>query len=676
MAGRGLTLAGQHGQSSVAASTLIRMDKPPSLASVSPLPRRSATPTPDYRRMVEAVEDYAIFMLDAHGVILSWNRGAQRLKGYEADEIIGRHFSVFYPPELLARRWPEHELAVAVQVGKYEEEGWRLRKDGTRFWASVTMTRIDGDRGQVLGFVKVTRDLTERQRQEEEVRASEQRFRLLVDSVKDYAIFMLDPSGHVVSWNAGARANTGYEAAEIIGQHFSVFYPDEVRATGFPERELKEARTVGRFEDEGWRLRKDGTRFWANVVISAIFDAGGVLKGFAKVTRDLTEKRRVAALETEGRRLQEFLALLGHELRNPLAPIATAAEILGRGQADATVARMAGIIGRQTRQLTRLVDDLLDAARIANGKIQLERRPVEIATVVEEALEAFQARIAAREQTLSVDLAPGLWTVGDRARLIQVVSNLVANAAKYTQPRGHIRVETGSDESGARVWIRVRDNGPGIAPEQLPRMFEMFEQGQQGSERAPGGLGLGLALVRQLVQMHGGEVEARSTGVAGEGTEFVVALAALEAVDEGGAEGAAAAIAAPLVLVVDDLPDSAETLGLLIETMGYAVARAHDGVEALDSIRRLRPQLVVLDLGLPGLSGWAVADQAHLAMREPPLFIAVSGYALPTHRAATLERGFAAHLAKPVDVELLERTLRRLAPTGSAAPRPGAGQGP
>lgn len=275
---------------------------------------------------------------------------------------------------------------------------------------------------------------------------------------------------------------------------------------------------------------------------------------------------------------------------------------------------------------------------------------------------------AAREQTLSVELAPGLWTAGDRARPIQVVSNLVANAVKYTQPRGHIHVEASRDTARDQVRIRVRDNGPGIPPEELPRVFEMFEQCRHGSERAPGGLGLGLALVRQLVQMHGGEVEARSTGVAGEGSEFVVLLPALAPVEEGGVRGVGAAVA-PLVLVVDDVPDSAETLGLLIETLGYAVARALDGPEALEKIRRLRPRVVLLDLGLPGMSGWAVADQAHLTLREPPRFVAISGYALPAHRAATLERGFSAHLAKLVEVDMLERTLRRLAPLASAAPR-------
>lgn len=641
------------------------MDKPTLPSKVTSLPGRARPGIPDaqYRLMVESVVDYAIFMLDPKGMVLTWNKGAERLKGYKEDDILGHHFSVYYPPELLAKNWPAYELDIATTTGKYEEEGWRIRKDGTRFWASVTITRLTDPSGVLLGFTKVTRDLTERQRQEEAVRASEERIRLLVEGVKDYAIFMLDPSGHVVSWNLGAKANTGYEAQEIIGKHFSVFYPAEVAATGFPSRELTEAKAVGRFEDEGWRIRKDGSRFWANVVITALFDSTGRHRGFAKVTRDLSERRRVRDLEEESKRLQNFLALLGHELRNPLAPIANAAELLRRTNKGANVERMATVIQRQVDQMTRLVNDLLDVGRVANGKIQLERKPVELLPVIDEAIEASRPAAKAKEQSVSVEAAADLWVFGDRARLIQIVSNLLANAVKFTPVKGHVWVElTASSQDGDSVEIRVRDDGPGIAPDMLSRVFNLFEQGAQDLNRPESGLGLGLALVRQLVELHGGEVEARSRGVPGEGSEFVVRLPRVER-----PENEATEIQPTLVLVVDDVEDSSETLALLIETMGYSVVRASTGPEALAKIKSKRPALVLLDIGLPGLSGWEIAEKVRLEMETSPMLVAVTGYGQASGRLAAFESGFAAHLVKPVKPGALEELLRRLLPLSPKA---------
>ena len=244
-----------------------------------------------HRLLVESVQDYAIFALDPDGYILSWNAGAKRFKGYEADEIVGKHFSIFYPEEKVKSGWPQHELKEAARIGRFEDEGWRIRKDGSRFWANVVITALRDGSGQLLGFAKVTRDLTERRAAEEALRLSEERFRLLVTSVKDYAIFMLDPDGFVATWNEGAERAKGYRAEEIIGKHFSIFYPPEKVAERFPDYELREAARVGRFEDEGWRIRKDGSRFWANVVITALRDSDGKLVGFGKVTRDLTERR-------------------------------------------------------------------------------------------------------------------------------------------------------------------------------------------------------------------------------------------------------------------------------------------------------------------------------------------------------------------------------------------------
>ncbi|MFL6200205.1 MAG: PAS domain S-box protein, partial [Thermoanaerobaculia bacterium] len=325
-----------------------------------------------FRLLVESVKDYAIFMLDPEGRIMSWNAGARNIKGYQAEEIIGRHFSIFYPPEAIARGWPEHELEVAKREGRFAEEGWRLRKDGSSFWANVVITALWDKTGTLRGFAKVTRDLTERRMRQEFLRESEERFRLLVESIKDYALFMLDPEGRIVSWNAGARALKGYRADEVIGRHFSLFYPSEAIARGWPEHELETAIAEGRFEDEGWRVRKDGSRFWANVIITPLYDEERRLRGFAKITRDLSDRKRVERLEEAERQMHEFLAMLAHELRNPLAPIRNALAVMQRSELnEQTLDWSRSVIDRQVTHLTRLVDDLLDVSRITKGKITL-----------------------------------------------------------------------------------------------------------------------------------------------------------------------------------------------------------------------------------------------------------------------------------------------------------------
>src|SRR5262245_34582198 len=260
----------------------------------------------DFARVVAGVRDYAIFLLDEKGNIRTWNAGAERIKGYRAEEIVGQHFSVFYPKDLVVSEWPAHELRVAAETGRFEEESWRIRKDGSRFWANVVITALRNGSGVVHGFLKITRDLTDRKQAEEKLRLNEERFRLMVEGVRDYAIFMLSPKGVVTTWNAGAERIKGYKADEIIGEHFSRFYPAESVARGWPAEELQRATAQGRFEDEGWRVRKDGSQFWASVVITALWDDSGMLVGFGKVTRDLTERKQ--AEENARRLLQEEAA--------------------------------------------------------------------------------------------------------------------------------------------------------------------------------------------------------------------------------------------------------------------------------------------------------------------------------------------------------------------------------
>jgi PAS domain S-box-containing protein len=475
-----------------------------------------------YRRMVEAVTDYAIFLLDPEGNIRTWNAGAQRIKGYRADEVIGRHFSMFYPPDLIDANFPACELQVAQDVGRFEDEGYRLRKDGSRFWANVVITALKDDAGRLVGFSKITRDLGERRAHEEQLRSSEERFRLLVETVRDYAIFMLDPDGRVETWNVGAQKTKGYLAEEIIGQHFSVFYPHDVAASGWPARELELALANGSFEDEGWRVRKDGSRFWASVVITAVHDHTGKHIGFAKVTRDLTDKRRVRTLEDEGRRITTFIAMLGHELRNPLAPIMNAVSVMQLEHVESARLRLCrDIIARQLQQMVRLVDDLLDVGRITSGKISLDLQIVSLAEIVTDAVEMVQPLVEQHGHTLSLALpAHEVLVQGDRPRLLQIASNLLNNAARYTPNGGRIEVSLRCDAGTAE--LSVRDNGRGIPPQQLTDIFNIFVQGEEGGDK--GGLGLGLSLVQQLVALHHGEVSAFSTGVPGEGSEFIVRL--------------------------------------------------------------------------------------------------------------------------------------------------------
>ena len=483
----------------------------------------------DYRLMVEAVSDYAIFMLDPAGRILSWNIGAQRLKGYAADEVIGRSFEMFYPQEQIDMGLPQGELRGALKLGRIEDEGWRLRKDGSRFWANVVITALHDPDGRHRGFAKVTRDLSARREHEEMLRQSEEMFRLMVEGVRDYAIFMLDPQGHIASWNLGAQITKGYTAEEIIGQHFSVFYPQEDRDRDWPGQELVMALRDGRFEDEGWRLRKDGSRFWANVVITALHDAQGTHRGFAKVTRDLTQHRRIDTLEHESRHLTNFLAVLGHELRNPLTAIANATTLLPLVESAPQRARdVQGVLSRQVAHLRRLVDDLLDVGRIVSGKVHMERTPIRLQEVVAEVVEAMAPEFGQRGQRLdvAVEQAP-LWVLGDKVRLVQVLSNLLHNACKFTPEGGQVRLALVRD--GAHGQLRISDTGCGIPPGELKRVFQLFEQGTDAAAACHGGLGVGLNLVHQVVQQHDGEVSAFSTGEPGKGAEFVVCLPLVDA---------------------------------------------------------------------------------------------------------------------------------------------------
>ena len=639
-----------------------------------------------FRVLVEGVRDYAIFMLDPQGRIVTWNSGAELIKGYRADEIIGEHFSKFYPPEALKRDLPGHELRVAAAEGRFEDEGWRVRKDGSLFWANVVITALRNRGGDLLGFAKVTRDLTQRREHEETVRQSEERFRLLVEGVSEYAIFMLDVNGHVATWNGGAARIKGYRADEIIGQHFRKFYPQEAVESGWPEHELRVATAEGRFVDEGWRIRKDGSTFWAHVTITALRDEAGRLRGFAKLTRDLTERKRTEALEVSGaererlleaergarmlaqrtaRMKDEFLATLSHELRTPLNAILGWTQLI-RKDAIARpedLQRGMEVIERNARAQVRLIDDLLDLSRIMSGRFRLDVQEVSLLEIVRGALDSIEPAAKTKGVRLESVLDPRSVTVsGDPARLQQVFWNLLSNAVKFTPKGGRVQVLL--QRVNSHIELSVTDTGIGIPAGFLPHVFERFSQKDSSTHREYGGLGLGLAISKQLVEMHGGSIHAKSMGE-GHGATFVVILPLImlgKETDRSArvhptAEDLSEAVPVPRLdgvraLVVDDEADARELIQRVLERQGASVTLAGSAEEALRILQTDQPDVLISDIGMPGMDGYQFMKRMRAGepghRRTPAL--ALTAFARADDRKHAILAGYQAHLAKPFDM--------------------------
>jgi|SoiMethySBSTD1v2_1073268.scaffolds.fasta_scaffold02518_5 PAS domain S-box-containing protein len=602
-----------------------------------------------FQLLVESVKDYAIFMLDRSGRIATWNAGAQLIKGYSREEAIGKHVSIFYTPEDLDRKKPEQLLAAAVRDGRVENEGFRVRKDGSRFWADVVITALRDAGGQLQGFVKVTRDLTARkkieqalQHSEESLRAtlysigdavlatdenarvtrinpvaeqltgwsekeavgrrvsevfnifneetrqaahnpvdrvlaegivvglanhtaliardgtvrpiadsgapildaqgtprgavlvfrdvtderraqeklhqSEERLRLMIASVQDYAVFMLDPQGKVASWNPGAERIKGYREQEILGTHFGCFFTPEDVAAGKPERELQLAARGG-FEDENWRVRQNGTRFWANVVVTPVRNASAELVGFVKVTRDLTARRkmeeerlRLAQAQEAIRLRDEFLSIASHELKTPLTALQLQLQLLREGASPGDAAMMKKL-DRAIRigdRLSALIEDLLDVSRIATGRLKLRYETFDLEEAVREVVDRLResASQAGCEMLLTVSgPISGRW---DRLRIEQVVTNLLSNSIKYGAARP---ITVTARREGDSAVLEVRDRGPGIPEPDLPRIFERFERA--APTRHYGGMGLGLYVAREIVQAHAGAIDAANAADGG-----------------------------------------------------------------------------------------------------------------------------------------------------------------
>ncbi len=493
----------------------------------------------------------------------------------------------------------------------------------------------------------------------------EESFHLLAADAREYAIVLLGQDGRLLCWNPGAERLFGYQPNEILGQHFSLLFSPEDLLTGQPEHELKRALEDGRPDGIRWQVRKDGSRFWCRATVTPLRDEHKQVRSFARVIHDLTEsqaqdaqKKRADDLAEANRSREEFMALLSHELRNPLSPILNALEILRRMKTNDPIIEQAGvIINRQVLQMVRLVDDLLDIGRITKGKLRLNREKVELRVVANAAAETVRSLMDARKHDFSLSLptAP-VWVEADPARLEQIVVNLLNNAAKYSDPGGLIRM--GVSQEGAEAVIRVRDNGVGIAPEMLPRIFDMFTQAEGALSHSHGGLGIGLALVRTLVEMQEGRVQAQSEGL-GKGSEFTVKLPVASAP----AGQVANTVLEPgvnprrmlRILVVEDNVDSADSLNLLLRLYGHQVRVARTGPTALEMASESRPDVVLLDIGLPGMDGYQVARR----LREKPEFKTVMICALTGFTPSEADRqrqqqtGFDHHFVKPVKLETL-----------------------
>lgn len=494
-----------------------------------------------YRLMVEAIRDYSIFMLDPEGNVVTWNDGGTLIHGYAESEILGKHFSVFYSPADLVEEKPRKKLQLARENGSYREEGWRVKKDGSLFWASVVLTALFNDRNALIGYSKVTSDLTGRLKDEDVLRQSEALYRSLVEQVGDYGIFMLDTKGRIISWNEGARRIKGYAAEDVIGKYFSIFYPEEDILNGKPAWELKVARSSGKYEEEGWRLRKDGSRFWANIVITAVYDTEGRLSGFSKVTRDLTERKiseqalqesfdKYRQLATElsvtntelssvNRELEQFTAIVSHDLKEPVRTVRSFLHLMDQYVDQQKFDLLKPSIGKgilAAQRMHDLIDNLLHYSQLS--KIGLQRQKLKVEEVIGEAIQNLNDAVEQSGAQIRVEsTVPSIY--GDRVQLVQLFQNLLANALKFTNGNAP-EVEVKSWMDNGSVRFVVEDNGIGISPENLEKIFEIFRRLHFASQYP--GNGVGLAVCKKVVERHRGRIWAESAK--GKGASFHILL--------------------------------------------------------------------------------------------------------------------------------------------------------
>jgi PAS domain S-box-containing protein len=622
------------------------------------------TSTDPFKLLIQSIVDYAIYMLDPSGYVTSWNAGAERIKGFQTDEIIGQHFSKFYTEEDREAGMPQKVLETARREGKFEGEGWRVRKDGTRFWASVVVDRIQDDKGELLGFAKITRDMSDKREAQLALLDAERRFRLLVQGVTDYSIFMLDPEGRVTNWNAGAERIKGYSSDEIVGEHFSRFYTPEELDAGMPKRALETAREVGRYEAEGWRVRKDGTRFWASVVIDAIRDENGELVGFAKITRDMTEKREAQQRLQESReqlfRSQKMEALgqltggLAHDFNNLLTAILGACDLALRNLNDEDrLRRMLDGIRNSAQRGASITKQLLAFARAQ----QLEIKTVDLKAFLSDVITLVRPSIRSNID-LVTEISDHVWNIdADAGALELALLNLAFNARDAMPEGGTLKISAtnellkGKPEGlrGEFVALRVLDTGEGMSQEVMDRVFEPFFTTKSYGE----GTGLGLSQVFGFTRQIGGAVTVESQPR--KGSTFTIYLPASKGAiaSDTKVEGG---FALGRVLLVEDDYLVAELAAGMLNELGFEAVVTHSAKEALERLSAdQRPTLVFTDVVMPGgISGIELAQKVRERFPELPVLL-TTGYSEQV--AGT--HGFPV-LQKPYELETLAAALAKL----------------
>jgi PAS domain S-box-containing protein len=619
-----------------------------------------------FRLLVEGVIDYAIYMLDPDGIVTNWNAGAQRIKGYQADEIIGSHFSRFYTPEDRDAGLPARSLERALREGRMESEGWRVRKDGSRFLASVVIDPIYDD-GVFIGYAKITRDVTERDSAQNALRDSERNFKLLVSGVTDYALYMLDPNGYVSSWNAGGERIKGYSRTEIIGQHFSRFYLDADQAAGRPARALAIARDTGRYEEEGWRVRKDGSFFWASVVIDPIRDDDGRLLGFAKITRDISERREAqAVLERVQKQLAESQKMdalgqltggVAHDFNNLLMVVSGHIPVLKKLAAqDPKAARAAQAIELAAQRGATLTRQLLTFSR----RQRLNPQAVHLRQRIEAIHEVLMSGLGGNVK-LQTDIAADAWPVTvDVGELEIALVNLVINARDAMPDGGTVTIASknltvddgGPVAPGDYVAIVVQDSGVGIPEDVITSVFDPFFTTKPVGK----GTGLGLSQVHGFAHQAGGTVTIESK--LGQGTTVKIYLprGSDEAVDAEPGQIPAEPLRTGTVLLVEDNPEVAGASTGLLEQLGYSVRWVPNAEAALQEIEKNGIDLVVSDIVMPGrMDGLGLARIIKQKHPELPILLA-TGY---SEAAQNVHADFRI-LRKPYQIHELSRALADL----------------
>ncbi|HWI89610.1 MAG TPA: PAS domain S-box protein [Sphingomicrobium sp.] len=617
-----------------------------------------------FKLLVQSIVDYAIYMLDTDGYVTSWNAGAERIKGFRSEEIVGQHFSTFYTEEDGQAGMPQKVLDTARREGKYEGEGWRVRKDGSRFWASVVVDRINRENGELVGFAKITRDTTDKRQAQQALLEAERRFRILVEGVTDYAIFMLDPEGRVTNWNTGAQRIKGYSPDEIVGEHFSRFYTPEEFDAGVPAKALETARETGRYEAEGWRVRKDGSRFWASVVLDAIHDDKGKLIGFAKITRDMTEKREAQLRLQESReqlfRSQKIEALgqltggLAHDFNNLLTAILGASDLALRNLGDEErLKRMLDGIRNSAQRGASITKQLLAFARAQ----QLEIKTIDLKSFLMDITTLIRPSIRSNIE-LVTEISDHVWNIDTDAGALELaLLNLAFNARDAMPQGGSLKLSAnnqllkGKPEGlrGEYVALRVCDTGEGMSREVMERVFEPFFTTKSYGE----GTGLGLSQVFGFAKQVGGAVTVESRP--GEGSTFAIylpasrgAVAAEIRLEDGKALGR--------VLVVEDDMLVAELAAGMLNELGFEAVVTHSAKEALERLSgEQRPTLVFTDVVMPGgISGIELARKVRDRFPELPVLL-TTGYS----EQVTGAHGFPV-LQKPYQLDSLADALGKV----------------